>query len=183
MMKIFGMNRCGIRRLTDFLPACLVSKGDGKTFFGGSDDPAGKPDRFLGIRQGKREPNFFTDGRGSGGFDEHTDVTDVADKILAQEIIDFIIDQNRTIAPAIGATTLVLPTIQLAQQLKLLGDGHVTDQVDQARRYSGFVGNGVSAFRHSVKSFTVVTQPGRKKVRATLEPALKRQELSIESSS
>jgi hypothetical protein len=62
----------------------------------------------------------------------------------------------------------------LAQQLELLGDAHVTDQVDQARRYSGFVRNGVSAIRHSFKSFTVVKQRGRKKVRPTLELALKR---------
>jgi hypothetical protein len=174
MMKKFEMDFCGNRRSTDFLFTGLASKGDGKTLFGGSNDPAGNPNRFFGIRQGKREPNFFADGRGSGGFDKHTDVTDVADKILAQEIIDFIIDQYRTIAPVIGATALILPTIQLAQQLKLLGDGHVTDQVDQARRYSGFVRNGVSAFRHLFKSFTVVKQRGRKKVRPTLKLALKR---------
>jgi hypothetical protein len=174
MMKKFGMRFCGDRRPTDFLLTGLASKGDGKALFGGSNDPAGNPNRFFGIRQGKREPNFFADGRGSGGFDKHTDVTDVADKILAQEIIDFIIDQYRTIAPVIGATALILPTIQLAQQLKLLGDGHVTDQVDQARRYSGFVRNGVSAFRHLFKSFTVVKQRGRKKVRPTLKLALKR---------
>jgi hypothetical protein len=158
MMKRYGMDFRGNRRPTDFLFTGLASKGDGKTLFSGSNDPAGNSNRAFGIRQGKRESNFFADGRGSGGFDKHTDVTDVTDKILAQEITDFIIDQNRTIAPVIGATALVLPTVYLAQQFELLGDAHVTDQVDQARRYSGFVRNGVSAIRHSFKSFTVVQQ-------------------------
>jgi hypothetical protein len=173
-MKKIGMRYCEDRRPTDFLLAGLASKGDGKALFGGSNDSAGNPNRFFGIRQRKREPNFFADGRGSGSFDKHTDVTDVADKILAQEVIDFIIDQNRTIVPVIGATALILPTIQLAQQLELLRDAHVTDQVDQARRYSGFVRNGVPAIRHSVKSFTVVQQRRRKKMRPTLEPSLNR---------
>lgn len=132
-----------------FLLTGLATKGDGKTLFIGSNDPAGNSNRLFDIRQGKRESNFFADGRGGGGFDKHTDVTDVEDEILAQEIIDFIIDQNRSIAPVIGATALVLPTIQLTQQLELLGDGHVTDQIDQTRRYSGFVRNGVFAIRHS----------------------------------
>ena len=162
-MKRYGVDFRGNRRPTDFLFTGLASKGDGKTLFSGSDDPAANPDRSFGFRQGKRESNFFADARGSGSFDKHTDVTDVADEILAQEIIDFIIDQNRSIAPVIGATSLVLTTIQLVQQLELLGDGHVTDQVDQAGRYSGFVRNGVSAIRHSFKSFMFVKQRGRKR--------------------
>ena len=157
-MKRFGVDFRGNRRPTDFLFMGLASKGDCKTLFSGSNNPDGNSNWSFGFRQGKRESNFFTDARGSGGFDKHTDLTDVADEILAQEIIDFIIDQNRSIAPVIGATALVLTTIQLVQQLELLGDGHVTDQVDQAGRYSGFVRNGVSANRHPFTSFPVAQQ-------------------------
>jgi hypothetical protein len=158
MMKRYGVDFRGNRRPTDFLLTGLASKGDCKALFSGSNDPAGNSNRSFAIPKGKRESNFFADGRGCGGFDKHTDVTDVADEILAQEIIDLIIDQNRSIAPVIGATALVLTTIQLVQQLELLGDGHVTDQVDQAGRYSGFVGNGVSAIRHPSTSFPVAQQ-------------------------